>query len=283
MKRHHAYVFAALALGASLAGAAPRRLVSLSPNMTELLYGMGAFDQIVGVSDYCTYPPGVNKLPSVGGWHNPDLEKLIALRPDLVVVDEGQAPFVQGELTDLGMPFIVGSDRTIQDVYTAMAALGEATGHVEEAARLAAATREGLLRVSRETAFLPKPRVVLIVSRTPGTLRDLCAATEGSFLAELVEIAGGRTVLPSATRGYEKLDKEKLLAMNPDFILDFIHGQKSPLADDSVAVWSELPELQAVRAGRVHGVNEDYVPHASQRMVQTAELFERLIHPEAHR
>ena len=112
-------------------------------------------------------------------------------------------------------------------------------------------------------------------------MRDLYTATDGGFLGELVELAGGQIALPPAKRGYGKLSKEDLLAANPDVILDFIHGVKSRFAGDPMEAWREMPELKAVRARRVHGVNEDYVPHASQRVVPTAELFARLIHPEA--
>jgi ABC-type Fe3+-hydroxamate transport system substrate-binding protein len=161
-----------------------------------------------------------------------------------------------------------------------MADLGRATGHDEQAAKLIAQTREGLQRVSQKVAGRPMPGVILIVNRTPGTLRDLYTATEGGFLAGLVAIAGGRIRAPKAWNGYGKLSKEDLLAMDPDIILDFIHGSESRFAAKPIEAWKEMPELKAVRTGQVHGVNEDYVPHASQRIVQTAELFARLIHPE---
>jgi len=270
-----------ITLGAQGADA-PRRIVSLSPNVTEMLYGIGAFDQVVGISDYCTYPPEVNKLPSVGGWHNPDLEKLAALRPNLVIVDEGQAPFLEDQFKALGLTVMRVSDQTIEDVYAGMAALGRATRREEGAARLIANTREGLLRVSRKSAGIKpdaRPKVVLIIDRTPGTLRDLYTATAGAYLAELVEIAGGRMAVPPAKTGYQKLSKEDLLAINPEIILDFIHGVKSRFSGDPLEAWSEMPELKAVRTRRVYGVNQDYVPHASQRMVETAELFVRLIQP----
>jgi iron complex transport system substrate-binding protein len=274
----------ALSIAISAAGAdAPRRIVSLSPNVTEMLYGIGAFDQVVGISDYCTYPPEVNKLPSVGGWHNPDLEKLAGLHPDLVIVDAGQAPFLEDHFKALGLRVMTVEDHTIQDVYAGMTALGRATNHEEGAAKLIASTRDGLARVSKKTAALKppaKPRVILIVDRTPVTLRDLYTATDGGYLGELVEIAGGKIGAPPAKNGYGKLSKEDLLAINPDLILDFIHGVKSRFSGDPMEAWSEMPELKAVRDRRIYGVNEDYVPHASQRMVQTAELFARLIHPE---
>ena len=275
-------ILAGLALALCAAGAdVPHRIVSLSPNMTEMLYGIGALDQVVGISDYCTYPADVNRLPSVGGWHNPNLEKIAALRPDLVIVDDGQAPFLEDNFKKLGLRVMVVPDHTVKDVYAAITALGHATGHEEAATKLAAATRAELLRVSQRTAALPKPKVVLIVERTPGTLRDLYTATEGGFLAELVTMAGGRIAVPPDKRGYAKLSKEDLLAINPDVILDFIHGVKSRFAGDPMEAWRDMGELKAVRMKRVHGVNEEFVPHASQRMALTAALFARLIHPEA--
>jgi len=282
---HHTGRFALFALVAvSVAGPSPaatRRIVSLAPNLTEIIYGVGAFDQVVGVSEYAEYPPGVNKLPRVGGWENPDFEKLVALRPDLVLIDRAQAALVGDTCRQLGLRVLILAGQKVQDVYAAITAIGNATGHVAEAAKLAQATRDGLLRVSRKTASLPKPKVVLIVDRTPGTLRDLYTSTSGSYLMELVEIAGGRIAAPPDQRGYAKLSKEDLLAIDPDVILDFVHGAEGRFAADPLEAWSEMPELKAVRAHRVYGVNEDYVPHASQRIVQTAELFARLIHPEA--
>ncbi len=279
--KHHLLLLAVSTV--ALCAQSRQRIVSLSPNLTEVVYGVGAFDQLVGVSEYTSYPPRVRQLPTVGGWRDPSYEKLLALRPDLVLLDEGQALFVGDKCKELGLKIMVAADQHIADIYAAIAVIGRATGHQAEAAKLAQTTRDSLANVSRRTASLPSLKVVLIVERTPGTLRDLYAATNASFLSELVEIAGGRVVAPAgnAKRGYTKLSKEDLLAIDPDIILDFIHGAQSRLAGDPMEAWSEMPELIAVRNRRVRGVNEDYVPHASQRIVQTAELFARLIHPEA--
>jgi iron complex transport system substrate-binding protein len=273
-------LFLALGLGAA---EVPHRIVSLSPNVTEMLYGIGAFAQVAGVSDYCTYPPAATTLPSVGGWANPSLEKIAALRPDLVILDDAQAELVGDNLTKLGLRVMTVKDHSIQESYDAMAALGQATGHEAGAAELIAATRAGLERVSQQTAGLPKPRVVLIIDRTPGTLREMYTATAGGYLAELVEIAGGRIAVAAAAGGYGKLSAEDLLAADPDWILDFVAESKDGgrLAGDPLKPWSEMPELKAVRNHQVRAVSEDYAVHSSQRMVDTAELFARLIHPGA--
>ena len=272
-----ALIFALGAAGADR----PQRIVSLSPDLTEIVYGVGAFDRVVAVSDYDTWPPETAKLPHLGQLHNPSFEKLVALRPDLVIVNKAQAPFFEGTLKELGLTVLKTSNSSVQEIYDSMMAIGRATGNEGEATKLVASTREGLERVARRTARLPVIPTVLIVDRLPGTLRDLYAATDGSFLAELVRMAGGHIAVPPVEHGYTKLVKEDLLAVNPEIILDFIQGPKSRFAGDPLDAWREMPELKAVRARRVYGVNEDFVPHASQRIVQTAELFAKLIHPEA--
>ena len=259
----------------------PQRIVSLSPDLTEIVYGVGAFDRVVAVSDYDTWPAGTAKLPHLGQLHSPSFEKLVALRPDLVIINKAQAPFFEGTLKELGLTVLKTSNSSVQEIYDAMMAIGRATGNESEAAKLVASTREGLERVARRTARLPRTPTVLIVDRLPGTLRDLYTATDGSFLAELVGIAGGHIAVPPVEHGYRKLVKEDLLAVNPEIILDFIQGPKSRFAGNPLDAWREMPELKAVRARHVYGVNEDFVPHASQRIVQTAELFAKLIHPEA--
>jgi len=270
-----------LSLAFAAAADGPQRIVSLSPDLTEMLYGVGALNRIVGVSDYETYPPEAMKLPKLGGLLNPNLEKLLAMRPDLVILNDGQAPFLEEKLKDLSLRTLRVSNKSLPEVYASIATIGKATGNEAQGNKLAASTREGVESVRRKTVKLPKVRVVLIIDRTPGTLRDLYVATGGSFMAELVEAAGGQLLVEPTKRGYAKLSKEAILALNPDVILDLIHGAKSKLAGDPMEAWQTMPELKAVRSHRVYGVMDDYVPHASQRIVQTAALFAKLIHPEA--
>ena len=280
IKKQH-FLIALLTSAMAFAADVPQRIVCLSPDLTEMVYGVGSFGRLVGASDYESYPPEAAKLPKLGGLLNPNLEKIMSMRPDLVIINEGQGLFIEDKLKDLGLRILKTSNKSLQEVYDSIRAIGQATGNEQLGIKLAITTREGVERVARKTARLPKVRVALIVDRTPGTLLDLYTATEGSFYSELVEAAGGHLVAQPTKRGYAKLSKEDILVMNPDVILDFIHGPKSRLAGNPMEAWQAMPELKAVRTHRVLGVNEDYVPHASQRVVQTAELFARLIHPEA--
>ena len=263
--------FALLAFAAT-----PQRIVSVSPVVTEMLYGVGAFDKVVAVTEYCTYPPEAKALPKVGGWATPSVEKVAGFRPDLVAFSEAQAPFLKNQLQLLGIPIVVVPSQTIQDAFAAITALGQATGHTRQAAVLAARTRAALDAVRMRAGGLPRPTVLIVVDHTPGALREMYAALPGSFLAELVDIAGGRVVTAASGGGYGKISPETVLTANPDVILD-LHSATSEQAE---AVWNELPELNAIRRGGVHIVRDDFAAHDSQMIAKTAVLFARLLHPE---
>jgi iron complex transport system substrate-binding protein len=258
---------------------APQRIISTSPNITEILYGIGAFDKVVAVSDYCTYPPAVKQLPHVGGWENSNLEQIITLRPDLVVLTDAQAPLIEPQLRQLGLRTLVVPSRTLNDVFDAMNLLGRATGHAAQAGELSAHVHAKLDAIRLRTSHLPRRRTLLVVDRTPGTLRDLYVATRGSFLADLIDIAGGECVAAPEPAGYGKMSKEAVVALAPELIIDFVHGSTNRMGEDPIAVWGDLALLRAVRERQVYPVRNEFLPHASQFVVDTAELFVRIIHP----
>ena len=268
---------AALACAAS---GPPQRIISVSPAVTEMLYGIGAFDRVVAVTDYCLYPPEARALPKVGGWATPSVEKVASFRPDLVVLSDAQAPFLEMPLTQLGIPTAILRSQTLDDAFASMITLGKATGNVRQAERLAAHTKGALETVAKRTAHLPRPSLLCVVDRTPGTLRDLYAVTEGSFLAELIAIAGGKTAGAASRLGYAKISLEALLTMNPDVVLDIMPASQDNGGPHPEMAWRELPEINAVRHGRVYVVRDEFVPHDSQMVAKTAVLFARLLHPE---
>ena len=260
----------------------PARIISLSPNTTEILAGLGAFDRVVAVSDYCIYPPEVNRLPRVGGWNNPNMEQIASLRPDLVVFADAQAPFVKDKVEALGARTLAVPGRTLEDAYAAIEQTGRATGDEEAARRLAEQTRARIETIRLATEKLPRRRVLCVVDRVPGTLRDIYTAAEGSFLAQLIEAAGGEPVSPPSSTGWGKMQKEAVVALDPDVILDLMmHKEGGSFDEDTLAVWKELPGLRAVREGRVYPVRDETALHPSQFVADTARKFAEVIHPEA--
>jgi iron complex transport system substrate-binding protein len=268
-----------LASFATFAAGPPQRIISASPNITEILYGVGAFDRVVAVSDYCTYPPAVKTLPRIGRWQDSNLEEIASLTPDLVLLADFQAPLLEGRLHDLGIHYLSIPTQSLTDVFAAMETIGRVTGHEAQARELAERTRTRLDAVRSRTRNLSRRSVLFVVDRSPGTLREMYAASQGSFLAELVEIAGGRCVGERMATGYSKISKEAVLTLAPDLIIDMVHGAKGVLAEDPASVWRDLPELRAVREGRVYPVRDEFLPHASQFVADTAELLVHMIHP----
>jgi iron complex transport system substrate-binding protein len=267
--------FACLSIAAT-----PQRIVSTSPVVTELLYGVGAFDKVVAVTEYCTYPPEAQKLPKIGGWATPSVERVASFRPDLVVLSEAQAPFLEAQLKQLGLATALAPSQTVRDAYTSMTTLGKATGHEGQAADLVARTQAALDRVRKRAAGLPHPSVLIVVDRTPGTLREMYAALPGSFMAELVEIAGGKVVGAAAGNGYGKINAEMVVAENPDLILDIMPSSKGDVGAHPESVWRDLSGLKAVQRDGVHVVRDEFVSHDSQMIARTAVLFARILHPE---
>jgi iron complex transport system substrate-binding protein len=260
----------------------PRRIISLSPSTTEVLWGVGAFPRVVAVSDYDDFPPEVKDLPKIGGWSNTNLEQVASLKPDLVVMTGAQAPFVKDKLEALGVRTVVVADHTLADALAAVAQIGAAVGEDEAAQKLLAETRAKLEDVRAETKSLARPRVLCIVDRVPGTLRGLYAATSGSFFAELIEIAGGVSIAPASATGFGQISKEAVATLDPEIIIDMVQSSNTgKLAEDHKEVWGELSQVNAVRNGRVYAVRDTSVLHPSQRVGDTARKFAEMIHPEA--
>jgi iron complex transport system substrate-binding protein len=184
------------------------------------------------------------------------------------------------QLRELGLNVVPIPTHTLNDAYSAIRIAGRATGRNAEAAKLEATTRAGIERIFKRTRTLNRPTVLCVVDRTPGTLRDVYAAGEGSFIAELIAIAGARSVVPRSPEGYSRIGKEALLRYNPDIIIDMMQGPPGRLGEDPQAVWRDFPELAAVRNRRIVPVHDDFVLHASQMIAKTAVMFARIFHPE---
>ena len=266
----------------------PERIVSLSPNATEILYGIDAFDRVVAVSTYCEYPSEVSKLPRVGGWTNTNLEQVLGLDPDLVILSDAQAPLVERHLHALGLRTLVVGSQSLEDIYKAIDTIGRAVGNPEDAKRLSDSMRSELSTIEAAVRGRPRPRTLVVVDRLPGTLRDVYIATRGSYLTTLVEIAGGNPITPEAPHNYTQISAEALTVFDPDVVFDMVQALNAPvavpgmseLAEDPTAVWRTV-EIQAVKDGRIYPLTDKRLVHPSQFAVQAAWEMARRLHPDA--
>lgn len=247
------------------------RVVSLAPSITESLFAIGAGDRVVGVTDYCDYPPAARRKPRVGGMINPNMEAVVALKPDLIVLSmEGNIRDDFRRLTGLGFPVLVTNPRTFEGIYRSIGQLGTLTGCADSAARLVASlrAREAALR---KQAGNEAVRTLLVVSVQP-----LLVAGRNTFIHELLEAAGAVNLAAYARGNYPAYSRETVIANNPDVIL---------VTSDAVADASSLtrlfPEWQivaAVRHRRIHRVESNLVTRPGPRALDALESLVHILH-----
>ena len=266
------------------ATSAPQRIISLVPATTEMLFGMGAGSRLIGVGSYDRFPPEVERLPRLGGLLDPNIEQLIALRPDLVIVYDTQTDLRQ-RLERANIPMWGYRLTVLPDVTTTVRALGERVGLSTQAGTLANNIDAQLRAVQARVAGRTRPRTLLLFGREPGSLRGINASGGYGFLHDLVELAGGSDVLSDLKQAAVPMSSEMVLARAPDVIIELHYGEPRPAArlEAERRVWSVLPSVPAVRNNRVSLLtgNEFVVP--GPRVVLAAEQLARALHPEAYK
>ena len=225
--------------GDTLALAAPaRRIVSLIPATTELLFAIGAGPQVVGRTQYCDYPPEAAAVPNLGDGIKPSLEAVLGQKPDLVVLyNSGQNAPVAGRLRELGIPALRLNTDALSDVPRVAHILGRLTGHTRAADSVSAVFDTALSHASRPEQG-SRPKVLLLVWEQPPM-----TIGRGSFLHELIERAGGRNLFADVTASSGVISIEAVAARNPDLIFTTVEGL------DAIA---SRPEWQVVPAIREH-------------------------------
>jgi iron complex transport system substrate-binding protein len=260
----------------------PRRIVSLVPATTEMLFAMGAGERIVGVSNYDRFPPEVARIRKVGGLLDPDVETLLSLKPDLVIVYDTQTD-LKRQLERAQVPIYHYIHRGLPDITETMRTLGARIG--TKAAADAAATRmeEQLAAVGRRVAGRRKPTTLLVFGREQGTMRRVHASGGYGFLHDVLELAGGTDVLNDLHKQSVEMSTEMILTRKPEVILELHYGNslKRAAMDAERLVWNALPSLPAVQNNRVYLLAGDEFVVPGPRIVIAAERFARTLHPEA--
>ena len=265
------------------AGQIPQRIISLVPATTEMLFAMGAGNRLAGVSDYDRFPPEVSKLPKVGGLIDPNVERVISLKPDLVIVYDTQTDFKQ-QLERARIPIFRYVHRGLADITETMRALGERVGSKAGADAAAARMESRLAAIRTRVAGRPKPTTLLVFGRDPGALRHINASGGYGFLHDVLELAGGADVLGDLKQQSVDTSTEMILRRAPEVIIELHYGEslKTERIDEERKVWNALPSVPAVKNNRVYLLrgNEFVVP--GPRIVDAAERFAQTLHPEVY-
>jgi len=255
--------------------APPRRIVSLVPSVTEVLYAIGAEDLLVGVTDFCDYPPEAKRKPHVGGMLSPNLETLVTLKPDLVVATRsGNTEETFDQLKRLGIPVYLADPTTVSDVLRLVSNLGELTGHRDGAAAVDKDIERRIEAVRDRVAGRPLPRVLYVLWPEP-----LIVPGKGALVSELIAIAGGASVTADQGQGYPRMSLEAAVGRAPEVIILASHGSKGgPAARQQ---WERLESMPAIKSGRLYTADGDLMHRYGPRFLVGLESLARLIHPEA--
>jgi iron complex transport system substrate-binding protein len=266
------------------APAPPRRIISLVPALTEMLFAIGAGPQVVAVSSFDTYPPEVAPLPRVGALLDPDVERVISLAPDLVAI-YGTQTDLKRQLERAAIPVFEYRHGGLADVFTTIRALGQRTGRGSRADEVAGGLERRIEAIRQRTAGGARRRVLLVFGREMGSLRNIYASGGRGFLHDMLTAAGGVNAFADIQREAVQATTELVLTRAPDVILE-LHEDKAWTAAntaETIAIWGRLAAVPAVKDGRVHVLAGEGLVVPGPRVADAIERIAGALHPETAR
>jgi iron complex transport system substrate-binding protein len=271
---------ALVACATETARTASRRVISIVPSTTEMLFAMGAGDRLIAVGSYDRYPPEVSRLPRVGALIDPNVEQILAMRPDLVVM-YGTQDELRKQLDRAHVPYFAYSHHGLSDVMTTIRALGLRVGVEASANALAGRLEQDITAVRARTANRRRPRTLLVFGREPGSLKNIEASGGEGFLHDMLEAAGGDDVLGDLHRQSVAMSTEMVLARAPEVIIEIRYAEGDRRADADIRAWNALSSVPAVRNGRVYLLKGEEFVVPGPRVANAIGRLARTLHPDA--
>jgi len=259
----------------------PERIVSLVPAVTEMIFAMGDGARVAAVSNYDHFPAEVSRLPRVGGLLDPSVERILAAKPDLVIVYATQKELIE-RLDRARIPYFNYQHKALADIMTTIRSVGARIGSAARADAVAAEMDRALAEIRAKTAGLPHPATLLVFERDPASLRNVYASGGYGFLHDMLEIAGGRNVFAGVKQQAVQASTEMLLAGKPDVIIELLYGDRLQPAGiaTELRAWDALASVPAVRAHRVSALTGDEFVVPGPRVVEATRKLARAIHPD---
>jgi iron complex transport system substrate-binding protein len=262
----------------------PERIVSLVPAVTEMIFAIGEGARVAAVSNYDHFPADVARLPRVGGLHDPSVERILAIKPDLVIVYATQKELI-ARLDRAGIASFNYQHKALPDILTTIRAIGERIGAAARAEALTSQMERSLADIRGKTAAFPRPETLLVFERDPAALRNVFASGGYGFLHDMLEIAGGRNVFAGVKQQAVQASTEMLIASRPNVIIELLYGDHLKNADvaKELRAWDALPSVPAVRTHRIAALTGDEFVVPGPRIVEATLKLARVLHPEAFR
>jgi iron complex transport system substrate-binding protein len=253
----------------------PQRIISLAPSITETLFALGLEGRIAGVTDYCNFPEAAKQKPHIGGIINPNLERIIALKPDLLLVTtEANKAEILTQMAKFQIPVFATSPRSIEGVFQSIRLLGEATGTQDRAQELVNQLQARRQHVLDKVKGLNRPRVLILYDLNP-----IVAGGHHTYPTDLIQSAGGISITGELEQDWPRLNIEYIVEKDPEiiFVTEMPAALSGPTALSALSGWKLT---SAVRQNKIY-LLDDRVNHPSPRIIEALELLAKRIHPEA--
>lgn len=262
-------------------GSSPQRIVSLAPNVTEILFALGLEEEVIGVTRYCNYPQKALKKEKIGGMVNPDLEKIISLQPDLVIAFRGNPLRLIHRLKDLQLPvFVLEQGTSLESVFSLIRKIGKITFRENHAAALIDSLQKDLYRIQACLANVERiPKVYINIHG-----KGLWTCGKNSFLNDLIVKAKGLNIASETPRSWVAYNREELIHQNPELIIVIARSKKD---FSEIKEWfmreAHLESIQAVQKESIHFFDEDLITRPGPRIFRALEQISRILHPDSFR
>ena len=268
-----------VAPGSSRAQTHPQRIISIIPSTTEMLFAMGAGPRVIGVGNFDRYPPEALTRPKVGGLIDPDVERILSLKPDLVVVYGTQNELRQ-QLDRAKIPMFLYQHAGLFDITSTIRDLGTRVGSPKESDALADRIEAEIEDVRKRVAGRPRPRTLLVFGRDAETLRGIYASGAIGFLHDMLDAAGGTNVFADVKRQSIQTTSELAVARAPDVIIE-IGVDTASASGRNLRAWDTLPSIPAVRNKRIYQLTGDGMMNPGPRIAESVRRVAEALHPEA--
>jgi iron complex transport system substrate-binding protein len=253
----------------------PKRIVTLAPSITEIVYFLGMGERVVGVTKYSSYPPDAASKPKVGSYVDVNVEQIVSLSPDLVIgTADGNRPAVVEMLEKAGIPVFVVHPRNLRQVIQTIVDIGEVCGVADRARALAGELSARVDSIAAKTAGLERPLVFLQVNPKP-----IMTVNGTTYSSDLIRLAGGRNMADDESIAYPRISLEEVIRRKPDVIV-VSSMERGGEFEEIRRQWLKLDIVPAARNGRVHLVDSDLIDRPSPRVVDGLEILARQIHPD---
>ena len=251
----------------------PKRVISLAPSLTEMVFDLGAGHLLVGRTARCNEPPEALKIQEIGAYMSPDLERIIALRPDLVLSPEtGMRKEVVDRLTEIGIPTFVDNSNTLDEIVHSTDRFGTILGRESDAKTVVQQFQRRRQDVRQRVEHASKPLILFVVG-----VRPLVLAGGKSFIGSLIREAGGVNVAEDAAVPHPKFSMEEVAKRDPEIIIVL---NKDCRDDECFNEWQRHPDLRATKNNQIYQMDADLIARPSPRIMDALEQLASILHPK---